>query len=169
MYFMHLLWTKSASLSPCKYRSTAKHSDDSHIKINIICNCGYAFLLFNEKHAYELKKPKGLVFAVSWCFGICIIKWWSGYKLRLSDGLKTAGSRGDLPREGSFCLCPGSSFSKQSSLATIRPMAWPSYSNFMFLCLFVSMNPMRLNETVRKMERYVLPTVKDNDVEVKRS
>lgn len=31
------------------------------------------------------------------------------------------------------------------------------------------MNPMRLKETVKKMERYVLPTVKDNDVEVKRS
>lgn len=63
-----------------------------------------------------------------------------------------------------YVFCFFCSFSKQSSLATIRPMALPNYGNFMFLCLFVSMNPVRLNEAVRKMERYVLPTVKDNDV-----
>lgn len=152
-------------LSLCKYRSTAKHIDDSHIRICVIYNCRYIFVLFNEKHICEFKKVMGFILAVIWDHSICILCWLSGYKLQLSDSLETAGSR-DLSkgRVLLFVHCFFFSFSRQSSLATIRPMAWPNYSNFMYLCLFLSMNPMRLNETVKKMERYVLPTVKDNDV-----
>lgn len=161
------LWKKKGlfHLSPCKQRRTAKHTDDSHVRICVIYNCRYTFVLFSEKHFWEFKKLMGFVLVVIWYYGICIISWLSGYKLQLPDGLQTAGSREDLS-EGRVLLFVHCffSFSEQSSLATIRPMAWPNYSNFMYLCLFLSMNPTRLNETVKKMERYALPTVKDNDV-----
>lgn len=153
-------------LSPCKYRCTAKYIDDSHIRICVTYNCRYTFVLFNGKHICEFKRVMCFVLAIFWYYSICIISWLSGYKLQHSDGLETAGSREDLSkgRVLLFVHCFFFFFSRQSSLATIRPMAWPNYSNFMYLCLFLSMNPMRLNETVKKMERYVLPTVKDNDV-----
>lgn len=61
-------------LSSCKYRRTAKHIDDSYIRIYVIYNCRCVFVLFNEKHAYEFKKIRALVFAVIWYFGICIIR-----------------------------------------------------------------------------------------------
>lgn len=40
-----------------------KHVDDSHIRISVIYNCRYIFVLFNEKHVHEFKKLKVLVFA----------------------------------------------------------------------------------------------------------
>lgn len=50
-------------LSPCEYRDTAKHIDDSHVRISVINSCRYVFVLFNEKCADEFRELKVLLFA----------------------------------------------------------------------------------------------------------
>jgi len=62
-------------------------------------------------------------------------------------------------------MCPASSVLSPSNHHCPLSDLWPvPIMAILFLCLFVSMHPMRLNEAVGKMERYVLPPVKGNDV-----
>lgn len=110
-------------LPPCKYRSTAKHIDGSHIRICVIYNCRYAFVLFNEKCICEFKNVTGFILAVIWYFSIYIISWWSGYKLHLM-ALKLLVAE-ICKREGSFCLCTASSFLSLSNRHWPLSDLWP--------------------------------------------
>lgn len=95
-------------LSPCKYRSTAKHIDDSRVRICVIYNCRYTFVLFNEKRTCEFNKVISFVLAVIWYYSICIISLDTNSSSLMA--LKLLVAEKICQREGSCCLWTASSF-----------------------------------------------------------